>query len=256
VIKDPVCGMEVEPQSAATTRQYKGETLYFCSDNCVTKFDAAPEQYAPAIPSATTGIADDATGPLRIALPVAGLNRSGSLALERAIAAVPGVSKATVNVKEGRIFVEYDPARAKVSDLLDAVRSAGFSAEGQTMRLKVSGLYCAECVVRIEDAIKAVPGVLDATMNAATNEAKVEYSPVVGDLSQLTKAVESAGPYKATRAAEASEPELDKEAQVTEQEYRSLMRKWWSAAAKYGDRVRVFVGDAEAIDAPGASFDA
>ncbi|HEY4688574.1 MAG TPA: heavy metal translocating P-type ATPase [Anaerolineae bacterium] len=231
MVKDPVCGMEVEPQSAAATRQYKGQTLCFCSDNCVKKFDAAPEQYAPAIPSATTGIADGATGPLRIALPVAGLKRSGGPALERAIAAVPGVSKATVNVKEGRVFVDYDPARAKVSDLLDAVHGAGFASDGQALRLKVSGLYCAECVVRIEDALKAVPGVLDATMNAATNEVKVEYSPVIGDLSQLAKAVESAGPYKATRAAEASEPELDKEAQATEKEYRSLMRKWWFAAA-------------------------
>ncbi len=230
MVKDPVCGMEIEPQSAAATRQYKGQTLYFCSDNCVKKFDAAPEQYAQAIPSATTGIADGATGPVRIALPVAGLKGSGGPALERAIVAVPGVSKATVNVKEGRVFVAYDPARAKDSDLLEAVRGAGFTPDGQIMRLKVSGLYCAECVVRIEDALKAVPGVLDATMSAATNEVKVEYSPVVGDLSLLTKAVESAGPYKATRAAEASEPELDKEAQATEKEYRSLMHKWWFAA--------------------------
>src|SRR5574338_838439 len=68
-------------------------------------------------------------------------------------------------------------------------------------------------------------------MNAATNEVKVEYSPVIGDLGLLTRAVESAGPYKATRAAEASEPKMDKEAQAMEKEYRSLMRKWWFAAA-------------------------
>src|SRR4030066_180165 len=68
-------------------------------------------------------------------------------------------------------------------------------------------------------------------MNAATNEIRVEYSPVIGDLSLLTKAVESAGPYKATRAAEASESEMDKKGQETEKEYRSLMRKWWFGAA-------------------------
>src|SRR3990170_410647 len=224
-------GRELAPQAAAPPRQYKGQTLYFCSDNCVKKFDAAPEQYAPAVPSATTGIADGTTGPVRIALPVAGLKRAGGPALERAIVAVSGVSKATANVKEGRVFVDYDPARAKVSDLFEAVRGAGYSPDGQSLRLKVSGLYCAECVARIEDALKAVPGVFDAAMNAATNEVKVEYSPVVGDLGLLARAVESAGPYKAARAAEASEPELDKEAQATEKEYRSLTRKWWFAAA-------------------------
>jgi Cu+-exporting ATPase len=81
-----------------------------------------------------------------------------------------------------------------VADLLDAVRGAGFTMDGQSLRLKVSGLYCAECVARIEDAVKAVPGVLDATMSAATNEVKVGYSPLGGDVERLVQAVESAGP--------------------------------------------------------------
>ncbi len=228
---DPVCGMEIEPQSAFAKREHIGQTFYFCSQACVEKFDADPHRYASVVPSATTGIASDASGPVRIALPIGGLQRSGGSALEGALRTLSGVSKASANVKEGRVFVEYDPARVTVTDLLDAVRGAGFTANGQSMRLKISGIYCAECVAKIEDAIKAVPGVLDATMNAATNEVKVEYSPLIGDLSQLTKAVESAGPYRAARAAEASEPEMDKEAQAMEKEYRSLMRKWWFAAA-------------------------
>ncbi|MBI2758930.1 MAG: heavy metal translocating P-type ATPase [Chloroflexi bacterium] len=231
-IHDPVCGMEINPESAFATRQHMGRTFYLCSQSCAEKFDADPHRYASVVPSATTGIASGASGPVRIALPVGGLrDKSGAPALEGAIRKLSGVSKATANTKQGRVFVEYDPARVTVTDLLDAVRGAGFIADGQSMRLKISGIYCAECVAKIEDALKAVPGVLDATMNAATNEVKVEYSPVIGDLGQLTKAVESAGPYRAARAAEASEPEMDKEAQATEKEYRSLMRKWWFAAA-------------------------
>ncbi|MBI1794156.1 MAG: heavy metal translocating P-type ATPase [Chloroflexi bacterium] len=230
-IHDPVCGMEINPKSAFATRQHMGRTFYLCSQSCAEKFDADPHRYASVVSSATTGIASDASGPVRIALPVGGLKKSGGPALEGALRALSGVSKVTANTKEGRVFVEYDPARVTVTDLLDAVRSAGFIADGQSMRLKISGIYCAECVVKIEDALKAVPGVLNATMNAATNEVKVEYSPVIGDLGQLTKAVESVGPYKAARAAEASEPEMDKEAQAMEKEYRSLMRKWWFGAA-------------------------
>ena len=85
------------------------------------------------------------------------------------IVAVPGVVRAIVNVKDGRVVVEYDPMRASVADLLAAIRGAGFSPAGQTLRLKVSGLYCAECVARIEQSLKVVPGVLDATMNPATS---------------------------------------------------------------------------------------
>ncbi len=229
--KDPVCGMDIEPKAAFATRPFRGQTLYFCSEACVQKFDAVPERYAMAVPSATTGIAEGTSGPVRLELGVRGLNRSGGPALACALETVPGVNKAAVNVRRGRVAVEYDPARVKVADLLDAIRAAGFSPDGQTIRLKVSGLYCAECVARIEDALKATPGVLDATMNAATNEVKVEYSPLLGDLSLLTKAIESAGPYRAARAAEASEPEMDREAQEAEKEYRSLMRKWWFGAA-------------------------
>jgi len=230
MVRDPVCGMEMARSDAVAIRQGNGITYYFCSHDCAVAFDADPARYtAPS--SATTGMAAGDASVARIALPIADLRRSGAPALERAIGAVAGVRAANVNVKDGRVFVDYDPARATVADVVATVRGAGFTPDGQSMRLKVSGLYCAECVARIEDALKAVPGVLDATMSAASNEVKVDYTPAVGNLSRLTQAVERAGPYTATRAAEASEPELDKEAQATEQEYRSLMRKWWFAAA-------------------------
>ena len=205
-------------------RQFKGQTFTFCSEKCVTSFDADPSRYAsPA--SATTGVSDTASGAVRIELPVRGLQRAGGPALARTLQAVAGVGKVAVNVRAGRATVDYDPSRANVTDLIDAIRAAGFAPGGQTLRLKVSGLYCAECVGRIERALKAVPGVFEASMSPATNEVKVEYSPAIGGLSLLQKAVEQAGPYKATRAAEASEPEQDKEAAAVDKEYRSLMRK-------------------------------
>lgn len=165
----------------------------------------------------------------RVELPVSGLQKSASPLLEAALINVQGVNKAIA--KDNRIYVDFDPARATIADLLDVIRGAGFTPGVQTTRLKVTGLYCAECVARIEDALKAVPGVLDAVMNAANNEVKVEYLSSVGDLGLLSKAVQNAGPYQLGRAAEASEPEIDKEAQAMDREYRSLMRKWWFAAA-------------------------
>lgn len=43
--KDPVCGMQVEPQKAAGKSEHQGKTYYFCSPGCKRKFDAAPEQH-------------------------------------------------------------------------------------------------------------------------------------------------------------------------------------------------------------------
>ena len=43
--KDPVCGMDVTPESAAGKSEYNGQTYYFCSPGCKRSFDKDPEKY-------------------------------------------------------------------------------------------------------------------------------------------------------------------------------------------------------------------
>jgi len=42
---DPVCGMEVDPQSAAGSYEYQGTTYYFCSMGCLEDFKEDPASY-------------------------------------------------------------------------------------------------------------------------------------------------------------------------------------------------------------------
>jgi len=52
MVKDPVCGMDVDPESAAGSYEYQGETYFFCNQFCLEKFKAEPAKYlthAPAI---------------------------------------------------------------------------------------------------------------------------------------------------------------------------------------------------------------
>jgi Cu+-exporting ATPase len=44
-VKDPVCGMNVDPHTARHTAMHAGRPYYFCSDGCRTKFVADPEKY-------------------------------------------------------------------------------------------------------------------------------------------------------------------------------------------------------------------
>jgi Cu+-exporting ATPase len=44
-VKDPVCGMEIDPNTAAGKSEYKGQTYYFCSAGCKKSFDKDPEKY-------------------------------------------------------------------------------------------------------------------------------------------------------------------------------------------------------------------
>lgn len=42
---DPVCGMEVDEQTAQWTSEYQGKTYYFCAPGCKASFDKDPEKY-------------------------------------------------------------------------------------------------------------------------------------------------------------------------------------------------------------------
>ena len=42
---DPVCGMEVDPATAAATSVYEGKTYYFCDKNEKVQFDKDPEKF-------------------------------------------------------------------------------------------------------------------------------------------------------------------------------------------------------------------
>ncbi len=46
--KDPVCGMMVDPQKAATRVEHSGKTYYFCSVRCGERFAADPEKFLSA----------------------------------------------------------------------------------------------------------------------------------------------------------------------------------------------------------------
>lgn len=44
-VKDPVCGMLVESESAIARAEMAGQDFYFCSSQCATTFEANPERY-------------------------------------------------------------------------------------------------------------------------------------------------------------------------------------------------------------------
>lgn len=47
-VKDPVCGMDIDPRHAAATANYGGTRYYFCSTSCRDKFQQAPRRYVGA----------------------------------------------------------------------------------------------------------------------------------------------------------------------------------------------------------------
>ncbi|APG45647.1 heavy metal translocating P-type ATPase [Phaeobacter porticola] len=131
-------------------------------------------------------------------LEVTGLNCAGCVGrAERALATVDGVTKATVNLANGRAYVSWQ-GDTDVADLRDALATAGYPAAETTLDVQVSRLSCAGCVGRVERALRAVPGVIAAHVNLAQERAHVVY--LAGSLApdDVLHASEAAG-YPAKR---------------------------------------------------------
>src|SRR5215469_11097326 len=62
--------------------------------------------------------------------------------------------------------------------------------------LALEGMTCASCAMRIEKGLRRVPGVKDASVNFATEQASVTYDPTQTNLDQMVRSVEAVG-YKA-----------------------------------------------------------
>ena len=223
-VRDPVCGMEIEPAQAFAYRNAGKETFYFCSERCVQQFD---REHAS---SATTGVSD--TGRLRrIELSIADLDgRQGARRLEEQLTALPGVRQATANPKIRLIRIAYDPSQTQVETIVDRAREAGYTLGTSTTQFDIQGMHCASCVVTIEHALQQTPGVLKATVNPATQQAHIEYLEGQVDRGRLVRAIEQAG-YQVRAESAPTETAIDRAERDRAREYRTLLRKFWFAAS-------------------------
>jgi P-type Cu+ transporter len=130
----------------------------------------------------------------QIQLPVTGMTcASCSNRVEKALKKMPGVSAASVNLSNEQAAVSYDPAQVAPAQLLQAVEHAGYGVITDQIELPITGMTCASCVNRVEKALRKVPGVLDASVNLASEQASVTYVPSAAGWSDLKAAVENAG---------------------------------------------------------------
>ncbi|KTT48835.1 metal ABC transporter ATPase [Pseudomonas oryzihabitans] len=123
--------------------------------------------------------------------------------VERALQKVPAVTAAGVNLASEKARVSA-PAEAAPA-LAEAVSAAGYQVAAAEHDLALTGMSCANCAGRIEKALRAVPGVLSAEVNLASERARVKTLAAV-ETQPLIGAVEAAGYGAEDRRAEADHP--------------------------------------------------
>ena len=113
--------------------------------------------------------------------------------VERGLGKLEGVELARVNLATERARVVYDPEKTSPQALLEKVREAGYTPEVAEVELGVSGMTCAACVNRVERALRKLDGVLEVSVNLATERAWVKYLPASTGMAQFKRAIREAG---------------------------------------------------------------
>jgi len=173
---DPVCGMTVDPASAAGSSEYNGQTYWFCHPGCKQRFDAAPETYLAPAAGAPAGHAK---------------HQHAASGGATKIASQPVVQ---LGMKRPTPAAGAAPTPRPVVQL-SMGRAQPPAADGPTERvdLPITGMTCASCARRVELSLARAPGVRRAGVNLATSKATVEYDPQTTGVRDLIGVVKDTG---------------------------------------------------------------
>ena len=133
--------------------------------------------------------------------------------VEKALSAIPGVASASVNLATETAQIMHDDTVDAVL-LAEALSKIGYPAVIEEVTLEIVSMTCASCVGRVEKALKAGSGVLDASVNLATETALVRYVAGAISAADIAALASNAG-YKAKpKSAERSDNAGRKAAEV------------------------------------------
>ena len=165
----------------------------------------------------------DDTSPRTLRLHIEGMHCASCVGrIEGALQNVPGVQSAQVNLATETAEVAGDAA-LPAETLVAAVKSAGYQVQTQQLTLNIDKMTCASCTSRVQKALAAVPGVLSASVNLASEQASITVLEGTAP-SLLRDAVREAGYQASLPSADGPDREARRE-----QEARNLNRDFWVA---------------------------
>ncbi|EMT38838.1 copper-(or silver)-translocating P-type ATPase [Thermoanaerobacter thermohydrosulfuricus WC1] len=137
--------------------------------------------------------------------------------IEKALKKMHGVSEANVNFAAEKATITYNPQDVSVDDFVKKIRDVGYDVIEDRTTLKLKGMTCASCAMRIQKALSKTPGVRSANVNFATETAVIDYNAEQVSVNDLIKVVRKVG-YDAIEKAEGAD--VDK--QEKDREIRHL----------------------------------
>jgi Cu+-exporting ATPase len=166
----------------------------------------------------------------RLELGIKGMTcASCSARVERTLGKLEGVSEAPVNLATERASVCYDASLITPAALIDAVRDVGYTPVVDELEIGVGGMTCANCSARVERILNKLPGVIQASVNLATERATVRFVPATLGPDEIAGAIQEAG-YEPRPLEEDGDAEAREEA-AREAGRRAMRHDLWLAVA-------------------------
>jgi Cu+-exporting ATPase len=148
-----------------------------------------------------------------------------ALNIERNLKKLQGVEDTSVNFASEQATVLFDPEQIEVDELIKKIEDIGYGIATAKVELPVTGMTCANCAMNIERTLnKKVPGVVQASVNFASERAAVQYLPNLTSVEEMIAAIRQAG-YDAIAPDETGEDE-DVEQRARRAEIADQTRKF------------------------------
>jgi len=161
-----------------------------------------------------------------LTIPVTGMTCANcAMNIERSVKKLSGIQSANVNFASEHATVSFDSQDVSIHEVIESIKKTGFAVSTTKTEFPVRGMTCANCAMNIERTLnKKVHGVLNASVNFASERVSVEYLPTATALEEMARAIRKAG-FEAILPDEETAYE-DSEKKAREAEIKDQTRKF------------------------------
>ena len=129
----------------------------------------------------------------QLELGIAGMTCANcSARIERNLNKIDGV-EAAVNLATERATIHFDPSKISQQAIMDSIVKTGYEPRLEEVSLDIGGMTCANCSARIEKKLNKLDGIMDATVNLATEKATIKFNPSSVNIQKITELIEKTG---------------------------------------------------------------
>ena len=247
MIRDPICGMEVDEKKAKFKIVSKGKKYFFCSKNCYDKFNG--KETASKEPLNKNAFEKKSLENInhknndknielknneqnngnnaKCILPIKGMHcASCAITIEKSLKKLKGVSNANVNFASEKAMVEYDKGIVDEPRIIKSIEDAGYdviqAGKQDLVTLKVRGMSSQHCANIVEGALRKLDGIERVDASFAVERAIIEYDSSKVNIEKIKQTIKDAG-YEPEDFKEES---ADVEKAAREKEIGSLKKKF------------------------------